>query len=205
MKPLVSALIPTRHRLMRLIKTVESLYSNADDQSCIQCILKIDDDDAETDMGFPSDRFPNVVKVKSPRGKGYNDMGRFATEAAAAATGHWCFIIDDDCWIYKKPGATKGWDTLLREVPQGGGVVAQCEFYHLGFSEYDSGTCGPNGMIVPSNCWKDFGVETLSSPVDGCLHGLLIQQHRWPVYLLKGIVYRHNRDTEEQLAAQAKL
>ncbi len=196
---LCSIITPTRKRLMRLIKTMDSIYENADKPTEIEAVLKIDEDDAETLLGFPWQHYPNVKKVVTPRGRGYVDMGRFVTEACNAATGKWCFLIDDDAWI-----VGRGWDAQLRQVTTPN-TVCQCEFYHLGASEYGSGSCGPNGLIFPNGCWKQFGISELSSPADQCLKGLLVDQHHWRVHLLRGVTYRHNRDTEEQLAAQALL
>lgn len=168
MELLVSAIIPTRKRLLRLIKTVDSLRAQADHPDCIEIVLKIDEDDMETRLGFPWQNYPTARQVITPRGRGYVEMGRFVTEAINAAAGQWCFLIDDDCWLYKKTPNVRGWDTLLREVPAK-------------------------------------SVAQLASPADASLKGYFVTQQGYPVHLLPGIVYRHNRDTEEQLAAQAKL
>lgn len=180
------------------------MQNRADNPDCIEFVLKIDEDDAETQLGFPWDRFPTARKVISPRGRGYVEMGRFVTEALNAATGKWGFLIDDDCWIYRKDATvTRGWDTLLREAPDQS--LVQCEFYHLGASEYGSGSCGVCGLIFPMDGWKNSGIKELASPADNSLFGYFAHQLHYPVHLLKGFVYRHNRDTEEQLAAQALL
>lgn len=203
-QPLVSAIIPTRKRLLRLIKTVESMRNRADNPDCIEFVLKIDEDDMETQLGFPWHKFPTARKVISPRGRGYVEMGRFVTEALNAATGKWGFLIDDDCWIYRESAeVTRGWDTLLREVPDR--ALAQCEFYHLGGSLYGPGSCGVVGPIFPMEVWKNSGIAELPSPADDSLCGYFVRTLHYPVHLLKGYIYRHNRDTEEQLAAQALL
>lgn len=198
-RPLVSAIIPTRKRVPRLIKTIDSLLREADDKSCVEVVLKIDNDDQITQKEFPFADYPMVKKVFSDRGRGYGEMGRFVTEACAGATGEWSFLIDDDCWI-----VGKGWDSKLNQVPKDG-AVAQCEFYHLGGSRYGSGSCGPNGLFFPTGKFNEFGIKQLYSPADHCLYSIFVTERKWPIHLLKEITYRHDRDSEEQLAIQASI
>lgn len=198
MKPLVSAIIPTRKRVPRLMVTLDSLIRQADDPSCLEIVLKVDEDDEQTRRYAPSIHAAGATIniVISPRGRGYVEMGRFVTEACAAATGQWCFLIDDDSWIIGK-----GWDTLLKAVPIEN-CVASCEFYHLGKSHYGSGSCGPVGLFFPNGSWKKYGVAEIPSPADECLRSLLVDQQGYKVHLLKGIIYHHDRDSQEVLNAR---
>ena len=48
MQKLVSVLIPTRNRVNRLLRCIQSFEKNTRDYSKIELILKIDNDDHET-------------------------------------------------------------------------------------------------------------------------------------------------------------
>lgn len=198
MKPLVSVIIPTRNRIGRLHHAMTSVIGTANDKSRVQFVLKIDDDDL-TDYRRYDD--PASIKVvRSPRGKAYADMGRFVTEACNAADGQWCFLMDDDAWLY---GMT-GWDDQLALLPTKG-WVAQAEKYHLGGSRYGPGSCGPVGLFFPNGCWRKLGHESIGDVVDEWLRQLLVVQHGWQIHLFRGLTYRHNRDDESALAEHRKL
>lgn len=180
MKPLVSAIIPTRNRPDGLEKTMNSMLSTAKSPGRIQFVLKLDDDDPQLHKKWPR----NVKVVVSPRGIGYMEMPRFVYEACAAADGIWCFLIDDDAWI-----EGLGWDEQLAAINPAG-CVAQCEFYHLGMSHYGSDSCGPNGLFFPKEAYKTMRPE-IGGAADMQLCGNTVDKG-WPKHLLKGIAYCHD-------------
>lgn len=184
MPPLVSALIPTRTpRFPGLQKTITSLLSNAADRSRIEIVLKLDDDDKAMLDKCSAFTVPQVKIVVTPRGNGYTEMPRFVGEAADAASGAWCFLIDDDAWI-----EGKGWDDQLAAI-EPNECACQCEFYHLGRSKYGSGSCGTNGLFVPTPVARLISKSV--GQADNMLQGLTVGRG-WPLHLLKGINYCHD-------------
>lgn len=180
MKPLVSAIIPTRNRSESLATTMNSLLSTAKDPDRIQFVLKFDDDDAQRLKEWPR----NVKVVVTPRGAGYTDMPRFVYEACAVAEGVWSFLIDDDAWI-----EGRDWDEQLAQIEPVRCVV-QCEFYHLGMSRYGSNSCGPNGLFFPHDTYKLMNPK-IGGAADVQLCGNTVDSG-WPKHLLKGIAYCHD-------------
>lgn len=189
----ISAIIPTRKRLLRLIKTLESLRDMISEKSQWEAVLRVDDDDHETILGFPQQNWPNVKMITAAR-RGYINMPSYVADCLDHATGQWCFLIDDDCWIY---GPEK-MDDLLAKVPTEN-HVAQCEFYHLGHSMYGSGSCGPNGMIFPNTPELRERMHEKSGSADDMIKNFYLGRG-YKLQLLPGLTYRHNRDSEEVLA-----
>lgn len=190
-----SVLIPTRKRFPRLINTIRSIYETAKQPQDIEIVLRIDDDDGDTIANLESlNYYKNIVPVIGSRYTGYMSMGVFATEAARAATGQWCLLLDDDCTL-----EGRGWDDLLRDVPSQG-HIAWCEFYHLGFSEYGSDSCGPVGPFFPNNCWKQLGYYGIGNPADDFFKKIICDKHGWKRRILRGITLNHQRDNDEELS-----
>lgn len=109
--PLVSILLATRGRPAWLCQSVDSLVSLAQDQSWLEFVFFVDDDDAPTReavgriIGMVP--FPCRLIVAS-RGRGYADMHLRVDAMASAATGDWLFIWGDDVLM-----KTHGWDNLI--------------------------------------------------------------------------------------------
>ena len=190
MSLIVSALIPTRKRVKRLINTLASLRACCDDPDSMEILLRVDDDDLETIFHLPklTDEFGVRVQV-GPRNKGYDSMGEFITELSDLALAPWVFIIDDDATV---EGC--GFDRQLRKVSLTDHHVATCEFYKLNQSVYRGAL--PVGMIVPNKCWNLYSIGIVYSPVDEFLRGLLVNDHGWKVDLLPGLTYHHEWDED---------
>jgi hypothetical protein len=113
--PLVSVLLPTRGRAAGLVQAVRSLYERADDEGCLEFLLKVDDDDVETVRvarglaeQFPGSRF---VVVVSPRGRGYADLHLWLSNLAQRAAGDWLLVFNDDARM-----VSPGWDTHVKNM-----------------------------------------------------------------------------------------
>lgn len=181
MNILVSATIPTRGRVAGLARTYDSLFSTALIPDRIEVVLRVDDDDQETINNFQG--LPNTKLVIRPRGGGYGDMPVLVSDACQAASGVWTFLIDDDAYL-----EGWGWDDQLSRIKPDRNV-AQPEFYHLGFTEYGSGSCGPNGLFIPTDVSRK--IPRVSGYADSMLEGMTIGQG-WTKVLLKGITYCHD-------------
>lgn len=96
--PLVSIILPTRGRHVDFCASLDSLYSLAKDKSCLEFIVKVDDDDKETIA--TCEKLKGLLDYKliiSPRGNGYADMHHWVNDMALNyATGDWCMIWNDD-------------------------------------------------------------------------------------------------------------
>lgn len=193
---LVSILIPTRKRVPRLLKLINSIYATASNPKSFEIILKVDPDDDET-LNATRNFNGQVVARVTPRGIGYGDSGRYCMEMEEVADGDWCFLIDDDSTV-----EGKGWDEQIAALPKTG-VMASCEFYRLGSSGYGSGSCGVVGPWWPRGAWKQFD-KAIATPPDLALH-TLFTKNGWQVHLLKGITYNHDRDPGHLLEAHRKL
>lgn len=185
---ILSIIIPTRGRTRGLRKCVESIRHSTGKSKDVQVIVKADDDDQDTkwELRIFRDIYDEVVY--SPRGKGYDDMGRFFDEAYERATGKWVLMMDDDTTLEGE----KSWLWRLNNTPTDRNVL-QPEIYHLNNSLYGSGSCGPSAMIIPRDCWKKEGEPKMGIPVDGWLHELLVRKKKYKVNLIPGLIYRHKR------------
>jgi len=107
--PLVSILLPTRGRPQWLRESIDSLYSLAQDKSCMEFILKVDDDDKETIE--TARQLSEILPLKfiiSSKGAGYFDMHHWVNDMSKLATGDWLFLFNDDAVMQ-----TERWDDLL--------------------------------------------------------------------------------------------
>lgn len=110
--PLVSVLLPTRGRSQSLCEAIDSIYSLAKDKGSCEFILKIDDDDLETQATAKA--LSAIIPLKmivSPRGNGYHDMHHWVNEMSSLATGDWLFLFNDDARM-----KTHDWDKLLTDM-----------------------------------------------------------------------------------------
>ncbi len=107
MKPAISVLVPTRQRTALLEKMLDSLMATAADQSAVQVVLRIDEDDAESANYLRLCPWPTEIIV-GPRYNGYATLAKFINEAAARATADLLIVVNDDVEFL-----THGWETKL--------------------------------------------------------------------------------------------
>jgi hypothetical protein len=108
--PLVSVLLPTRGRSEWLLKSVDSLHSQAVHKDKIEYLFRADPDDLETISTCSRlvNTLPNAVLNVEPRGRGYLDMHFWISKLASMARGDWLLIWNDDAMM-----KTPHWDDLL--------------------------------------------------------------------------------------------
>lgn len=191
MKPLVSVLTWTRDRPEGMLRTIAKTRASANHPDRLEFIIKLDDDNV---LPYDPLRSLPYVKVRiSHRGRGYGESCRFSRECLELATGIWAFVIDDDSWI-----VGQGWDDKLAEI-EPLNCAAQPERYHLGFSMYGPNSCGPTGLFLPLEVVKSF------APYEGAADAQwsgYVQSKQWPVHLLPGVIYRHDRKDEVRLSGR---
>lgn len=184
MKPLCSIIIPSRGRPGALQKSVESFFASASRPDRLRAVIRMDDDDPTRDK-FVLRNHPNVKIVTGPRYDGYGSVSKFVTEAEEQAESVWSFLCDDDAWL-----VGQGWDDLLAELPTTG-WYASPDRYHLGFSSYGPGSCGPEGPFYPTLAWKQWGATEIG-PMAGLWLIETFKAHGWQCKILPGTKYRHN-------------
>lgn len=108
--PLISILLPTRKRVDSLRQAIDGCVSLAHNQSNLEFLFKVDDDDTET-IEFLEWFKTLGIKTQviiSPRGNGYHDMHLWMNQMAELATGKWLFIYNDDAKVI-----TQDWDAIF--------------------------------------------------------------------------------------------
>lgn len=104
--PLVSLLIPSRRPDNRMLNdTIASFLSRADHPERVEILVRLDEDQQNRRDGI-------AAKVLvGPRFRGYRDLHVFYNELAAASTGDWLWMMNDDAHM-----ETTGWDTALARI-----------------------------------------------------------------------------------------
>jgi hypothetical protein len=184
MTPLISVIMPTRGPLEGLIKALKSIRDTCSDNSKVEILLRIDDDDSRRIIDIPDLKAGYGVKtVIGPRGAGYMDMGRFADDLLDIAQGKWAWLFDDDSWVI---GNT--WLEQMERMPMD--CAANAQFYQLGPSIYNNGPeGGPVGLFVPMELAKS--IKPTPSPVDQTWLDVVLKRG-WKVRQLQGITYCHD-------------
>ena len=120
MTPAISMLLPARARPTNLRTSVASLFRLAADPSCVEVLLRLDDDDPHLadelrilgemrrEFDLSADR---IVAWTGPR-LGYPKMHHYYNGLAERARGDWLFIWNDDIDM-----VSAGWDRLLLDAP----------------------------------------------------------------------------------------
>ncbi|MDA8191108.1 MAG: glycosyltransferase family A protein [Gammaproteobacteria bacterium] len=101
----ISVLIPTRGRVSKLRRALDSLRDNADDPSIIELVLRVDFDDKLTQTFL---RQRQEMFIVGPREKGYASLPKFMNQCASISTGDVIMMFNDDAIV-----ETSGWDTKL--------------------------------------------------------------------------------------------
>lgn len=182
---LVSILMPTRNPRDWLEKALSSIRATAKDNSQVEILLRVDDDDAERIGWIPELKEAYDVKVViGPRGIGYQNMGGFVNDLVAIAQGKWCWLFDDDSWV------EGDWQTPLNAIPCDpvNGPAVNAEIYKLGFTSYQNSPTGCCvGLLMPSatvkalNNWNPVDLQWLQLAMD----------RGWTVRQLPGVLYGH--------------
>jgi hypothetical protein len=106
----ISVLLPSRGRPASLAKTVMILDKLADDPAGVEILVAADPDDKPTHL-VPL-RSPSLLWT-APERYGYCRIHEYVNHLAAAATGEWLLLWNDDAIML-----TKGWDMIIRQSPQ---------------------------------------------------------------------------------------
>ena len=121
MKKLVSILIPTRKRVKHLKHLLEKFNAHTKNYSCVEILIRLDNDDRETQNYFniSSDNKIYIAKcgkidtkiIVGERLEGYKDVATFFNEMYRLSTGKWLWFFLDDAHII-----TDNWDLILCKI-----------------------------------------------------------------------------------------
>lgn len=193
---LCSILLPTRRRLAKLKRCIQSIVTASEDKSCFEIVLRLHRDDPETVSALPELLKLATVQAVIGISVGYGEQGRMYTECANLARGQWIWIMNDDVLVE----GTK-WDSALQSEPTSG-VIAFPELHRLGGSGYPL-DMGCPFMFVPNGCWKTYGCEVFQNPIDTWLRQLLLS-HNWNGHFLPGLTIWHDWHPDENLVRNAQ-
>lgn len=194
-KPLCSILLPTWRRLDRLKKTIKSIVDSAENKTCFEMLIRVQQDDPETMAAIPQliHAAPVVRMVVGLPLRGYTDLATFYDDLADIAHGEWIWVMNDDVLV-----EGSGWDAILSKEEKN--AIIMPEIHKLGFSTYIDDGANPF-MFVPNKSWKQYGTDRFKNPFDHELWALL-RNNGWPTRFMKGIGAWHDRDSDEELKRQ---
>ncbi len=104
-KPLISIILPTRHRVDSVNRLFHSIEATADKADRLEIILYIDNDDYESQALEKSGL--NLVKLVGRR----TSMGEMTRQCYEASSSPYILLLNDDAVC-----RTKGWDTRILGV-----------------------------------------------------------------------------------------
>ena len=190
-----SILLPTRGRPERLKECVRSLASCGSTGE-FDVLFAVDDDDMESARAasYMSDLLPNFTVFQSPRGRGWHDLNLRYSYLADQSAAQWVWMMNDDCLV-----SGGDWVSLLKNYPTTGFIIHP-EFHRLGKSVYQRDETGAF-PIVPNQCWKMFGFETIGDPPDKFLNEIC-RDRGWRTGFLDGIEISHQRIADDTLPAE---
>lgn len=194
-QPLVSILIPSRKRLERLARTLESIHQTATGLD-YEILIAFDDDDSESVKAVPSlETGHNTRCFVGPR-LGYSelDIGYFAG-LERKGTGLWSWVGGDDMIV------EGDWFGELSKVPTHGFIV-QPAISKLGGSTYPMAE-DQAFPIFPRFAWKEVS-ETFPRPMDthGCI---MLKASGWKTRFLPGVSFWHDRPPESEIQVHRKM
>lgn len=99
----ISVLMPTRKRTILAEKSIDGLLSKAKDQSSIELLLAVDNDDVETRkwldthyLAKAKSQFKSTVTPIYFDRLGYHQMNKYLNTLASLSKGEWLFFWNDD-------------------------------------------------------------------------------------------------------------
>lgn len=188
-----SILLPTRKRVERLKRCLDSLSTTAKVEN-YEVLLAIDNDDEEMIRAIPFFNNPPVRYTIAPRGSGWMALDKRNDELSSIARSLWLWMMNDDVTI-----EGYGWDEQLKTIPTTG-VLVQPQTMKLGGSTYSNleWTCFP---IFPKGCLEKLGKSLHGlNPADQGIWEFLVKTHGWKTHHLKGITANHQRDSDDKIA-----
>jgi hypothetical protein len=189
-----AVLIPSRKRVERLIKCVESFFAHGNCNEFEVWIGTDDDDPATTHAAVKlEERFEKVFHLERPRGNGWHDLHLRYTELADQSPAEWVWMMNDDCEVRGRAN----WTNAIGKRSVG---ILHPETYQLGCSLYYGDRTGAF-PIVRNGIWRDMGFVAMEFPPDKWLNDQHRERH-YPIHFLHGVEIDHQRRADEILPAE---
>ena len=119
----ISACIPSRHRIAKLCKSVVSLRDAAAHPELLEILVAYDPDDPLT--GHCAVQLQADMAWQAPERYGFAGQSRYYAALAEWATGEWLLLN----WSDDAQMETFGWDDLLRAQPAGSVAAFDDNYY----------------------------------------------------------------------------
>lgn len=176
---MISVLLPSRSRKMKLDQAIESLLDNAVNPDNVEIIVRIDDDESDL-YGIVE----HAQMVVGPR-FGYAGLHQYENQLAALAKGEWFLLFGDDATMQ-----TVGWDEIVREVPHSMCLVE----FRDGWSNGRKESCFP---IFPRAYYDVLGEIAGNPAYDSWVHDVIVNRAGYPnVYFEDVLIAHHRRDLD---------
>lgn len=190
--PLCSILLPTRKRLPRLLRCMQSIVDSAQDKACFEFCLRLHRDDKETLAALTQLCYaaPQVRIVIGPPER-YGNLARLYDDCADIAHGKWVWVMNDDVVFQGQ-----NWDVALAGAPADRFIVLP-ETSRNGGSTYVREMNCPF-MWVPNKCWRQYGIDRFQNQFDSFMWQLL-RNNGWGTHFLPDLTVWHDRDEPELL------
>lgn len=182
---LVSFLLPTRKRVVKLARAINSIHATAVNKSNYEICLRVHQDDHETIAMLPNLLALGNVRVHIGTYLDWAHNVNAFDDACRIANGSWVWWFNDDCVL-----EGSGWDTQLWELQEQ--TIAIPEIHRLGKSTYLQDRHVPM-FAMPIYSWGSHNF-----PCNGDT-GLwdFYERNKWNVHWLRGITLWHDRDEQD--------
>lgn len=180
---LISFLLPTRKRIVKLARAINSIHATAADKSNYEICLRVHQDDHETIAMLPNLLALATVRVHIGPPLPWALNYQAFNEAQQISHGKWVWLFNDDCVI-----EGSGWDTQISALPFPS--IAIPETHRLGRSTY------PHDRALPMFAMPNVlpGIQWMPPTGD---NGLWEMYKDWAPNWLTGITLWHDRDEQD--------
>jgi hypothetical protein len=158
----ISVIFTSRGRPDDLFETLAGLNGLADFPRDIEAIVAVDPDDVATQemAAHLSRAMPGARLWTAPERYGYQGLHLYLNQLATMAAGRWLMWWNDDMRMQ-----TQGWDTIIRQSPQGVLWPSANHVHHANIVPiWPKAWSDAAGMVTPTmhmDTWLQYVAETL--------------------------------------------
>lgn len=191
---ILSVLIPSRFRFDKMLRAVDSAIACVGDKNNLEVIVRFHKSDTESMSRLHElQKYGDTVKyILGEDFQGYNSLGVFCQELNDAATGIWCWHINNDMICERIEGSVPI-DTQLKEISNIG-VLCQPQWHKLGASHYEN-DAGGSAPIYPRTMYSK-GAQ-IGMPPDTFIFNDA-KERGWKIQFLAGVSFIHDWHGHEE-------
>jgi len=158
-EPDISLVFTSRGRAHDLQETLRGLWRLADSPDQLEAIVAVDPDDQLTRNAVPG-LPPGSRLWVAPERYGYQGLHLYLNQLATMAAGRWLMWWNDDMRMQ-----TRGWDSIIRQSPQGVLWPAANHVHHANIVPiWPKAWSDAAGMVTPTmhmDTWLQYVAEAL--------------------------------------------